>query len=198
MKTTDEYVPKIFDTASIIIGLTGSIGSGCTLFAETLAENHGYAYYSLSSKIHRIADERISNEASLKKTKKLLQDIGNSLREEYGPHYLAEDTVKAIDMDCETKQIDKVVIDSIRNDMEVTYLRQFPNFYLVSVYADRDQRFKWLSTDNRAYTRQAFDADDYRDATERVPHGQQVTKCNDLSDIVINNEKNMAISGIPN
>ena len=60
------YSPKNFEARAHIIGFTGSISSGCSLFAKTLPEFTDYKYYSLSKPIHKIAEERLK-EGSLKK-----------------------------------------------------------------------------------------------------------------------------------
>lgn len=177
----EELTLKNFDPASIIIGFTGSIGSGCTTFAQTLQETNGYKYYKLSSIIYNYAKEN-----NLPVTRSSLQSIGNDLRKNNTPHFFARKIMEKIDEDCKDSAIKKVVIDSIRNDKEVMYFRQFPKFYLISVYADREIRFNRLSTINGRYNREDFQRDDLRDATESFQYGQQVEKCNYLSDIVIN------------
>lgn len=179
---------KNFDASSIIIGFTGSIGSGSSLFAKNLCDSRGYKYYSLSTPIHRIADEQSKG----KKTK-ALQDIGNELRKKHGLHYLAQEIIREIDKSCAESNIEKVVIDSIRNDKEVKFLRQFPNFFLVSVYAGVDTRFMRLYKEDKEYSRKAFEADDLRDATEIFPYGQQVERCNYESDIIVNNNKDIEV-----
>jgi deoxycytidylate deaminase len=183
MKPEEEHQLRKFDPSATIIGFTGSIGSGCTMIAETVAKNGGYEYYKLSSFIREYAKEK-----EIQPTTKNLQSIGNDLRKKYGPHHLARMAIEEIDKDCDKKEINKVVIDSIRNDREVSYLRQFPKFYLISVYADQSKRFDRLMKKNKTYTYEQFMADDSRDATEIFQHGQQVEKCNYMSDIVINND----------
>jgi deoxycytidylate deaminase/dephospho-CoA kinase len=178
----EELTLQHFDTASTIIGFTGSIGSGCSTIARTLQETNGYKYYKLSSLIRDYADEKGSG-----KTRNELQSIGNELRKNNAPHYLAKKIMEKIDEDCQKDHsIKKVIIDSIRNDKEVMFLRQFPRFYLISVYADYETRFNRLSKINTGYSRADFNRDDIRDATESFPYGQQVEKCNYLSDIIIN------------
>lgn len=174
--------PKNFDADIIIIGFTGPIGSGCTTIAKTVADNHKYEYYSLSKCLYELADEK-----GIDKTRESLQDLGNQMRKEHGHHYLAKKVIERIDEDCEKQSIEKVVLDSIRNDKEVKYLRQFPNFYLISAYADWEERFNRLSSLDSTYSKHKFREDDLRDATEIFPHGQQVEKCTYLSDIIINN-----------
>ncbi len=84
----------------------------------------------------------------------------------------------------------KVIIDSIRNDEEVMALKQhYPNFYLISVYADSDLRFKRLEKDKIYKNKKDFIKDDDRDSKETFSFGQQVKKCNYLADVVLENGK---------
>ena len=186
---------KNFSADGIILGFTGSISSGCSLFARTLSKinKHQYKYYSLSAPIHEIANKMLKEGKVKEITQELLQDIGNDLRKNKGSHYLAKKIFKQIDEDCGSDPFDKVVIDSIRNDWEVKYLRQFPNFFLISVYAKSENRFKRWSLKNPAASLQDFERVDLRDTSEIYEYGQKVEKCTYESDIVINNDKPIEI-----
>ena len=127
----------------------------------------------------------------IKPTKKNLQSIGNELRKNNNPSFLAKTILDEIDADFKKLPFNKIVIDSIRNDHEVVLLRHFPKFYLISVYADTETRFKRLSDENKSYSRENFDSDDSRDYNESIAYGQQVEKCNYLSDIIISNHKHV-------
>ncbi len=192
----NSYSTKNFDGNSIILGFTGSISSGCSLFAKTLPSIDEYHYYSLSDPIHEIADGLIKDGDIEQKTLELLQDIGNNLRKKNGSHFLAEKIVQRIDSDCKKNQIKKVVIDSIRNDWEVKYLRQFPRFFLISVYSDSRIRFERWSTQNPEASYHDFQRVDLRDTSEIFEYGQKVEKCTYESDIVINNDETIEIGNI--
>jgi len=190
---TEKVEIKNFLASSIIIGFTGSISSGCTLFAKKLNEIAGYHYYSLSKPIHKIAETQLKENQVKEITQELLQDIGNKLRKEKGSHYLAKKALNEIDKNSEPNKEYKVVIDSIRNDWEVKFFRQFPNFFLVSVFSDRDIRYnRWLKQNPTCSTTE-FENVDLRDAAEGFEYGQQVEKCTYASDIVINNDKETEI-----
>lgn len=177
-----------FPADVIIVGFTGSMGSGCTYIARGVAEEtKDYTYISLSEPIHEMAKKE--NPGNI--TKSRLQDIGDDLRRKYGRAYLADEAIQKLDRLRPAPK--KIIVDSIRNDHEVLCLKRFPNFYLFSVYAPRDERFKRLKgiyKDDRS----AFDKDDDRDSKGNDPFGQQVSKCNFLSDIVINNDKDIPSS----
>lgn len=170
---------------AIILGFTGAIGSGCTYFAKCLEKFHGYIYISLSSEIHKLAQKNSQGE-SLDD----LQNIGNDLRKKYGSHHLAYLALEQLNNRLEADgHLDKfkLVIDGIRNDGEVAFLRQFPNFCLVSVQAEYDIRMRIIIEENKCHSTDEFNIADKRDEEEKSAFGQQIKKCNYLSDIVISN-----------
>jgi len=63
----------------MIIGLTGKNGSGKTAVSEYL-QSRGFEYYSLSDEIRREIRGR-----GLEITREILIDVGNELREKFGP-----------------------------------------------------------------------------------------------------------------
>jgi deoxycytidylate deaminase len=163
-----------------IIGLTGSLGSGCTMIAKYLEREKNYKRFKLSDVIRRKADER-----GLKNpTTQELQDIGNDLRQKHGNDFLVREIFKEIN---ERGIRDRIIVDSIRNTAEVYALRKYVNFYLIAVYAPREIREKRL-TDKYKDRREQFIKDDERDSEETYEYGQQVRSCVYLSDILIIND----------
>lgn len=169
---------------TIILGFTGSIGSGCTYIAKGLCDEYGFSYYSLSDILREIAKER-----KIKPTPKNLQDLGNSLRAKNTSGYLIELLFKRIK---EKPGKGILIIDSIRNDKEVSTLKQFPYFFLFSIHADEDLRIKRTKDMGKFRSDEEFEEADRRDRAEDIPYGQQVKKCNYLADIIINNHQDIA------
>lgn len=174
-------------TAEIpIIGFTGALGSGCSYLAKGLADFHNFRYCSLSKPIHTAlaAEGRPATSSNL-------QDMGNKLRLENGPDCLVLEALQSADAEFENKD-DRpagLVVDGIRNTAEVNALRAWPHFYLISVQADRELRKnRGLRQGNRFKDEGEFWAADARDAEEQKPYGQQVRRCNYLSDIIVLNE----------
>jgi deoxycytidylate deaminase len=174
---------------TIILGFTGSIGSGCTYIAKGLAEHYHFPYFSLSDVLKDIATRNGLTNPSPKE----LQDLGNKLRSESRKNsHLVEELFKRIESS--PPQGDSpgvIIIDSIRNDGEVKTLKQFPYFYLFSIHANEDLRLKRTLKMKKFKDEAEFHAADMRDREEEVHYGQQVKKCNYLSDIIINNEENI-------
>lgn len=170
---------------TIILGFTGSIGSGCTYIAQGIAAQYDFKYYSLSDVLRGIAkkDKGLSN-PSIEE----LQDLGNELRKKKGKSYLVKTLIDSITEDHSTSGI---IIDSIKNDEECKTLKQFPFFYLFSVHADEDIRAGRTKKAKRFKKYKEFAKIDSRDKAEEIHYGQQVIKCNYLADIIINNNHNI-------
>jgi deoxycytidylate deaminase/cytidylate kinase len=178
------FAPE-FSADITIIGFTGSLGSGCSFIADRIEDQYNFKLFSLSYVLRKLAAAKgISDSVDN------LQNVGNQLRKEKGlDGYLVHELLTRISQ----KDVEKykgIIIDSIRNDGEVAALRQFPFFYLFSIHADKDIRQKRsVGTDKRFPTKDAFEIADKRDQEEDFSYGQKVNKCNYLSDIIINNNR---------
>lgn len=178
---------------TIILGLTGSLGSGCSFIAEGIKENLGINafHYKLSDFLREKLEQRGIN----KPTTTQLQDEGNKLRRERGLSVLAKLCLDKIIKEGKEKPYSKdtvIIIDGIRNDGEVRSFRAFPNFYLISVHSEEQTRKARLvgksAPDTRFEKAREFEEADKRDQEEDIEYGQQVKRCNYLADIIINNE----------
>lgn len=168
---------------TIILGFTGSIGSGCTYISKGLSAQYKYKYFCLSDILRDIT----SKKSLSKSTCEQLQNLGDELRSKYGNSYLVKKLFESI-KSSDIKSSPVIIVDSIRNDGEVQTLKQFPYFYLFSVHADRDTRCKRTLKMKKFKAENEFQKADDRDMAEDAPYGQQVKKCNDLSDIIIVND----------
>ncbi len=186
---------RINDGNVIILGFTGSLGSGVTFISKGFKQNLGEnaRFFELSKYItNRLRKERpTQKELSIKQK----QDCGNKLRSKYGNSVLVNMCLQNLRVSERNKPFTSdtvILIDGIRNDGEVRSLRAFPNFYLLSVHAKEEVRINRLVGDGASRklfdTEEEFKAADERDREEDKKTGQQVNKCNYLSDIIINND----------
>jgi len=186
---------------NFVIGLTGSLGSGCTTLSKAL-ESKGFKRISLSDPIKDKFRQLNPGKEPTKESfgedwRAELQDIGNKGRqgkynegtaESNGSNHnnywvnLALESVN--DSECD------IVIDGIRNIGEVEALRgkytQF-HFWLVAVYADYETR--WKRVKERYPNEEVFKRDDRRDSDDEDEKcGQNVQKCVYEADYVLNND----------
>lgn len=165
---------------SKIIGVTGAFGSGKSTTAAFL-EDAGFDKIILSRFLEEEAIRR-----NLKVTRKVLQDIGNQLREKYGSGVLAKKALEII----LAKDSGKTVIDGIRNVAEVDMLRKLGDFTLIAIVSDREIRFDRLKKLKKRedLTWELFGKLDSRDAgVNEKETGLQVDKCMKLADVHIEN-----------
>ncbi|OHB73304.1 MAG: hypothetical protein A2Z25_09705 [Planctomycetes bacterium RBG_16_55_9] len=178
---------------TIILGFTGSLGSGCSFMAEGIKEYLGVNafHYKLSDFLR----ERLEKRGIDKPTTAQLQDEGNELRKEKGLSVLATFCLDRIIEEGKKNPYTKetvILVDGIRNDGEVRSFRAFPNFYLISIHAEEETRKARLvgssAPDTRFEGMGEFEEADKRDQEENIEYGQQVKRCNYLADIIVNNE----------
>ena len=166
----------------MIIGLTGKNGAGKTTVVEYLTQG-GFIAYSLSDVIR---DELKKQNREV--TREHLIEMGRQLRETGGPPVLAELTLKKLDID------KNYVIDSIRNPHEVGALRQRPDFHLLVVEADEQQRFERVKKRRRENDPQdihEFQRLEKEELENKNPAGQQLLATAALADHVIPNNESL-------
>ena|SRR3989338_87850 len=125
----------------MIIGLTGRNAAGKGEVAIYLKEKH-FIYYSLSDAIREEATKR-----KLEHSRNNLIKLGNELRKDKGPDYLAKQINKKIKQQLSKSQ--NFVIDSIRSPFEAKELMKNNGFVLVGIDAPIKLRFKRLRERNR-------------------------------------------------
>lgn len=171
----------MFKDKPLIIGITGAFGSGKST-ASDFFEFVGFKKIILSSFLEKEAKKR----GYTKITRKILQDIGNELREKCGSGILA----KRANEFSEKIRVKKIVVDGIRNLGEIKELRKNENFILLAIVANRKLRFKRLKNLKRreALTWNLFEKLDKRDLGigERST-GLQVAFCIASADFFIDN-----------
>jgi len=187
----------------LIIGLTGSLGSGCTALSTAL-EKEGFERISVSQPIKKRFRELHEGKDPTPESygpdwRAELQDIGNrGRRGDFADHddrsadhsaYWIEAALK--DSNIQPEQSD-IVVDGIRNLGEVAWLRQkYSRFWLVAVYADYETRRKRLRDAGSYPDETVFERDDRRDLGEGDPYGQDVQKCVYEADYVFRNTKDI-------
>lgn len=169
----------------LIIGITGAFGSGKSTAADFL-EPLGFTKISLV----QFLEEELEKRGEKKITRKLLQDLGNQLREKYGAGILAKKALSLIN----GRAIKKVVVEGFRNSLEIEEFRKQSNFKLIGVVANRKIRFDRLKklVRREKLNWELFNELDNRDlGIGEGKKGLQVAICLALSDIFIENNRSL-------
>ena len=167
----------------MIIGVTGPIASGTDKVGEILGK-HGFKWLSYSDVIREVA--RTRNHPT---DRKGLQDLGDSLRKEYGNGFLSIFLIEQMER-LEGKDF---VVGNIRNPGEVEVLREKfgDDFVLLMVDAPQELRFKRLLKRGREgdpLTWEEFVRVERRDFGERErEHGQKHGEVFEMADHVVGN-----------
>lgn len=165
----------------MIIGLTGSLASGKGIVSKFLKEK-GFVYLSLSDELREIAKEE-----KIELTRENLQNLGNKLREEKGKGVLAE----VVSSKIINQTYKKAIVDGIRNPAEVEVLRKLKDFFLISVDAPQEIRFKRIVERGRESDPKTWEdflrVDDRDKGLGEAPTGQAVGKCMELADYSLTN-----------
>lgn len=169
----------------IILGLTGSMGSGKSTIVNILKEKYGYKHITLSDAIRDECKKR-----GLKEDRITLMDVAEELRNNFGTQILAERALEKIN-----KSHEYWIIDGIRNPGEIKILRKNPNFILIGNHANKDliiKRIKSRQRDGDSFDEEGIRQKLKKEWGENEPEdGQQVGKCMKMVDYTF--ENNMPI-----
>jgi dCMP deaminase len=166
----------------MLIGLTGRNAAGKGEVAKYL-QTKSFYYYSLSDAIREEIRSR-----KLEVSREALIQVGNELRQRFGPSILADRIVEL------TQPDRNYVIDSIRNPAEVSALRKAcKDFKLIRVDAPLQARFERTVArrrENDPVTLEAFVALDNREAAGDAT-SQNLTEVEGLADEVLVNDASL-------
>jgi len=161
---------------SICVGLTGPNASGKGEVARYLQEV-GFSPHSLSDGVRGEASQQ-----GLDHSRASLIQVGNWLREHFGPGILAERALPLLS--------GRSVVDSIRNPGEIAVLRRLPYFRLLGVDAPVEIRFDRSRRRGRPGDGATLEEFKRKEDLEQADagSGQQLRVCLSLADVVICND----------
>ncbi|MBU0570038.1 AAA family ATPase [Patescibacteria group bacterium] len=165
----------------LIIGITGTLGSGKGTVAEYLVEQKGFKSFSIRdylSEILKGGNKKINRNS--------LVDLGNILRSKFGSSYLAEQLYKKAEITDANS-----IIESLRNPGEIKSLRKKGNFYLFATDADsqiRYERIKKRKSKTDKISFKEFIANEKREMTSDDPDKQNLSACVAMADYVFVND----------
>lgn len=166
----------------IIAGITGMLRAGKGSIAEILVRKYGFKHYSVRQFLIEELERR-----NLPVNRDTMTPLANELREEFGAQYIVQRLYEQA-----AREGGNAIIESIRNVGEISYLRMFPQFYLIGVDADIRLRFeravKEQSVTDKGLTFEKFVEDEQRESTSEDPNKQNLRACMELTNFTIINE----------
>lgn len=164
----------------MIIGVCGTLSAGKSTVAKILVER-GFKHFSVRDFLVQEITKR-----GVDVTRDNMVVVANELRERYGPSYVVG---KLYEQGKEAGG--NIIIESIRNVGEVESLKGKEDFFLLGVNASSQLRYSRLIDrggiiDNISY--EQFVSEEEREMNNPDPHKQNISRCFEMSDYVIDNE----------
>ena len=167
----------------MIIGITGTLAAGKGTIVDYLKEK-GFKHYSMSG---YITEEIIKREMPVNRDS--MVEIGNDLRSEHGPSYIAEQLYKkAFDYGGDA------IIESLRTTAEIEALKNKDEFYLFSIDANPDIRyFRAIErrSEKDSIDFQTFLDNERREMENDDPSKQNISKCMQKADYSFTNNRSI-------
>ncbi|MCD8528686.1 MAG: AAA family ATPase [Chitinophagales bacterium] len=154
----------------MIIGITGTIGSGKDTLMELLKNEYGFKHYSVRE---YLVEKLEADHVEVNRT--AMTNLANALREENHPAYIIEQLFYKAKEDG-----GNVVIESIRTPGEVEFLKEHADFHLFAVDADPNLRYERVQERKTATDRVDFNtfmAEEQREMNNEEPHMQNIAAC---------------------
>jgi len=163
-----------------IIGITGTLGAGKGTIVDYLVSKKGFMHFSVRQYLTEVIEKE-----GLPVNRDSMVVTANRIRSEQNPAFIIQELYKNA-----KKERKNAVIESIRTPGEVEFLKQQGNFILLAVDADAKIRYERIknrksSTDNIDFI--TFLENEKREMTSIDPNNQNIRKCIEMADIVLDN-----------
>lgn len=164
----------------LVIGITGTAGSGKGTVAQYLVDKYGFKHFS----VRDFLIEEI-NKRNMVVNRESMIAVANDLRNTYEAEYIVMELYrKAVKENC------NCVIESIRTVGEVEALKKKSNFILWGIDAPIDIRYERIrkrSNQSDMVNFDKFKEQEERETSSKLKTEQNITECMNMADVVIKN-----------
>jgi len=149
-----------------IFGLVGELASGKDVTKKYLEDHYGASCHRFSTILRDVL-----RRLYLPIVRENLQDLSTVLRQRFGEDLLA----KIIAEDVKNDPHEIIVVDGIRRDADIAYLKTLPGFILLSLEVEAKTRYERLikrqeNADDASKTYEQFIADGKKEAELEIPN----------------------------
>lgn len=148
----------------IILGLVGEVASGKDVTKKYLEENYGASCHRFSTILRDVLGRLY-----LPIVRENLQDLSTMLRERFGADIFA----KILTEDVKNDPHEIIVVDGIRREADIMYLKNLDGFTLLSIEVEAKTRYERLikrqeNADDASKTYQQFLIDGQKEAEIKI------------------------------
>ena len=148
----------------IIIGLTGKMSSGKGTVAQYLKKEHTASIYRFSTPLRDVLDR-----IHIDQTRDNMQNLSFDLRKRFGDDILAS----IIAADVKNDDHSLIIIDGVRRLPDIKYLRELPEFKLISIETEQKTRWQRMTMrgenpDDVQKTFEQFQEDEKNEAERQI------------------------------
>jgi dephospho-CoA kinase len=165
----------------LIIGITGTIGSGKGTIVEYLKDHKGFGHYSVRAFLLEEIRKRGMDE-----NRDTMVLVANELRGKYGASYVTDQLYLEA-----ARKGKNCIIESIRTPGEIDSLKEKGRFFLFAVDADPKLRYKRIverSSETDKISFSTFLENETREMSTPDPNKQNLKACIRQADFVFNND----------
>jgi dephospho-CoA kinase len=167
----------------LIIGITGTLGSGKGTVVDYLVKEKGFVHFSVRQ---FLLDE--IRKRNLPENRDSMVEVANEMRKMNSPSFITDQLYEQA-----LKKGKNAVIESIRTPGEIVSLKQKGNFYLLAIDADskiRYDRIRKRNSETDQIDFETFIKNEEREMTSTDSNRQNLQKCREMADFVfLNNGK---------
>lgn len=163
--------------AKLVLGLCGEMGSGKGTFAKYLIENKNANSHRFSTMLRDVLDRLF-----LDQSRDNMQSLSTILRKTYGEDVLAKVMYEEVVHDPR----ELIVIDGVRRQSDIVFLKTLPEFKLVYVEASMENRYKRITTrgENTDDSKKTFE--EFKQAHENEAE-TQIRDLKTVANLVVDN-----------
>lgn len=163
--------------ANIVLGLAGEMASGKGTMAEYVKKTYHAESFRFSTIFRDVLDRLY-----IAQTRENLQKLSTTLRSSFGDDLLAS----VITEDVKKSIADIVIIDGVRREEDIIFLKKIPSFQLVYIDADMRTRYNRiiLRNENIDDHNKTFEKFVEQNKNEAESHILSLKSC---ADIIIDN-----------
>lgn len=163
-----------------IIGITGTLGAGKGTLVDYLVKEKNFLHFSVRQYLIGEIEKQ-----GLEVNRDSMTSVANDLRANNSPSFIIEELYREAKLAAKNS-----IIESIRTPGEIDFLKKQGEFILLAVDADAKLRYERITiraSETDSIDFETFVANEKREMNSSDVNKQNLGKCIEMADVVLNN-----------